>query len=437
MKQFKSVLRFELGGYFKSKIYLVMTVLFVVVLMIVLCFPTIKTLFAKQDTTIAQTPVTQVEQLTVQAPGKDVIAVLNQSGALSDQALVLFAGALPGKTLRLVTDDAAVIRDQVQSGEYMGAVVIQSPQAANYIARNLELGDNTAAQISAAMTTAARYEALSALNLPETETVAILNPAVSISVDNLGVSQSETFFYTYIMLMALYMAIMLYGQIVATSIATEKGSRTMELLITSTRPNSLLFGKIIAAALSGLIQMGVIFGSAVLFYHLNASAWAGNAVVASIFNMPLPIVGYVLMFFLLGFSLYAFMFGAIGSLVSRVEDVSASIMPVLLIFIIGFIIVISSLTSGNAESTLLKVCSFIPFTAPMAMFARVAMSTPAWYEILISVVLLIATTVGTGMLSATIYRMGVLMYGKPPKPAELFKVLRTARSHGSMLKGSH
>ncbi len=434
MKQFKSVLRFELGGYFKSKIYLVMTVLFVVVLMVVLSFPTIKTLFAKQDATVANMPVTQVEQLSAQAPGKDVIAVLNQSGALSDQALLLFADSMYGKTLRLVTDNAAAIRDQVQSGMYLGAIIIQSPLDVSYIARNLELGDNTASQISAALTAAARYEALSTLNLPETQAAAILNPAVSVSVDNLGVSQSETFFYTYILLLALYMAIMLYGQIVATSIATEKGSRTMELLITSTRPNSLLFGKIIAAALSGLVQMGIIFGSAVLFYHLNASAWAGNAIVASIFNMPLPIVGYVLLFFLLGFSLYAFMYGAIGSLVSRVEDVSASIMPVMLIFVAGFIIVVSSLTSGNAESTLLKVCSFIPFTAPMAMFARVAMSSPAWYEIVISVVLLVATTVGTGMLSATIYRMGVLMYGKPPRPAELLRVLRTARSHGAVLK---
>ncbi|HPJ01922.1 MAG TPA: ABC transporter permease [Candidatus Limiplasma sp.] len=436
MKQFNAVLRFELGGYFKSRVYQVMTILFVAVLMIVLSYPNIKTLFSKQETPVETAPVTQVEQLSVQESGEDVIAVVNQSGALSDQALVLLANALQHKSLRLVEDDAATVRAQVQKGQYSGAILIQDPLTATYIARNLSLTDNTAGQISAAMVYAARYEALAALAIPQAEADAILNPAVSISVDNLGVSQTETFFYTYILLMALYMAIMLYGQIVATSIATEKGSRTMELLITSTRPNSLLFGKIIAAALSGLIQMAVIFGSAVLFYNLNASAWAGNEVVASIFNMPLPIVGYVLLFFLLGFSLYAFMFGAIGSLVSRLEDVSASIMPVLLIFIVGFLIVITSMSSGNADSTLLKVCSFIPFTAPMAMFARIAMATPAWYEIVISVVLLIATTVGTGVLSASIYRMGVLMYGKPPKPAEIFKVLRTARKHGAVLKGS-
>ncbi|MFH1879455.1 MAG: ABC transporter permease, partial [Bacillota bacterium] len=427
MKQFLSVLRFELNGYFKSKVYLVMTALFVAVFMVVLSFPNIKAMFASQEQPVVSAPVTQADQLTAGAAGKDVIAIVNENGALSDEGLVRLANAMYGKPLRLTTDDAAAVRGQVQNGEYAGAIVIGEPRTATYIARNLSLTDTTVSTLYGALTDAARYEALAALQITGAEAAAVLNPSVTVNVDNLGVSQTETFFYTYVMLMALYMAILIYGQIVATSVATEKGSRTMELLITSTRPNSLLFGKMIAAALSGLIQMGVIFGSAVLFYHLNASAWAGNAIIASIFNMPLPVVGYVLVFFLLGFFLYAFLYGAIGSLVSRVEDVSASIMPVMMIFVAAFLIVITAVSSGNADSTLMVVCSFIPFTAPMAMFARIAMSTPAWYEIILSISLLIVTTAGIGVLSASIYRMGVLMYGKPPRPSELIKVVRMAR----------
>ena len=427
MKQFMSVFRFELNGYFKSKVYLVMTALFAVVLMVVLSFPNIKTLFAGEQTPDVAAPITQVEQLADTETGKDVIAVLDQNHTFSSEGLVLLANAMGGRTLRLAEDDEATVRSQVQNGDYAGAVVVQDLQTFTYIARNLELGDNTVSMLYGAIADAARYERLIALAIPDAEAAEILNPDVSIALDNLGVSQSDTFFYTYIMLMALYMAIIIYGQLVATSVATEKGSRTMELLITSTSPNSLMFGKIIASGLAGLIQMAVLFGSGALFYHLNASAWAGNEIIASIFNMPLPIVGYVLLFFILGFFLFAFMFGAIGSLVSRVEDVSTSIMPVLMIFVIAFIMVITAVSSGNAESPLMIACSYIPFTAPMAMFARVAMSAPAWYEIVISVVLLIATTAGVGVLSASIYRMGVLMYGKPPKPAELLKVIRMAR----------
>mgnify|MGYP000867230367 CR=1 FL=1 len=102
-------------------------------------------------------------------------------------------------------------------------------------------------------------------------------------------------------------------------------------------------------------------------------------------------------------------------------------MPVLMIFIFAFIAVITAMTSGNADGGLMVALSYIPFTAPMAMFVRIAMAAPAWYEVVISVALLIATTAGIGVLSAGIYRMGVLMYGKPPKPAELIKVVRMAR----------
>jgi len=428
MKQFNSVLRFELNGYFKSKVYLVTTVLLVAVLMIVLSFPNLKALFAKDSESAVQAePVTRIEQLTAATSDPDAVAIVNQNGALSDDALVLLAAAMEGTAMHLTQDDASAVRGEVKDGTYAGAVILQDAQTATYIARDLTLTDTTVSRLYTAMAGAARYEALSALGISGAEMAAVLNPGVTVDVDNLGVSQTDTFFYTYILLMALYMAIMIYGQIVATSVATEKGSRTMELLITSARPNSLLFGKMIAAALSGLIQIGAIFGSAVLFYHLNASAWAGNEVIASIFNMPLAMVGYVLVFFLLGFFLYAFMFGAIGSLVSRMEDVSTSIMPIIMCFVVAFIIVITAVSSGNADSPLMIVCSYIPLTSPMAMFARVAMSSPAWYEVVVSIAILIASTVGVGLLSASIYRMGVLMYGKPPRPAELIKVIRMAR----------
>lgn len=431
MKQFRSVFRFELAGFFKSRIYLAMTALFAVVLMVVLSFPNIKTLFGGDQAPVAQTPVSQVEQLAAGSPDENAIAIVNANGVLSDEGLVMLVAEMGGKTMRLAEGDAAAVRREVESGAYAGAVIIESLENVTYIARSLELGDNTVSMLYGAFADAVRYEKLTALAISGAEAAAIVNPAVNVSVDNLGVSQEETFFYTYIMLMALYMAIMIFGQLVATSVATEKSSRTMELLITSASTNSLMFGKMIASGVAGLLQMTVLFGSGVLFYNLNASAWAGNAVIASIFNMPLPIVGYVLLFFLLGFFLYAFMFGAIGSLVSRVEDISASIMPVLMIFIFAFIAVITAMTSGNADGGLMVALSYIPFTAPMAMFVRVAMAAPAWYEVVISVALLIATTAGIGVLSAGIYRMGVLMYGKPPKPAELIKVVRLARRHGA------
>ncbi len=102
-------------------------------------------------------------------------------------------------------------------------------------------------------------------------------------------------------------------------------------------------------------------------------------------------------------------------------------MPITMLFIIAFFIVIFSMTSGNINSVVMRVCSYIPFTSPMAMFTRIAMSAVPAYEILLSVVILVASVVGVGVLSAKIYRVGVLLYGTTPKIGTLLKSIRNAK----------
>ena len=428
MKQFLSVLRFELKGYLKNKVYMGMTVALVLIVAAVLSFPTLKGMLTKSsgNDTGGNGPA-------IQAPVQSgpAMAVINENGALSEDALKQFASSLYGFTAQVVTADEQTVKEQVNAGTYEGAVVIKSAEKLKYIARNLGMYDNTSAMLSGALQSAFRMERLKALGAADAEIPKILMPPVSVSVENLGVSQMETFFYTYALIFALYMAILIYGQLVSTAVATEKSTRTMELLITSARPNSLLFGKVIGSGLAGLFQMIAIFGSAILFYNINESSWAGNEIIASIFNMPLNIVGFALLFFVLGFFLYAFLFGAIGSLASRTEDVNTMVLPVMFGFIIAFMVVVMSMASGNIENAALKFCSYLPFTSPMAMFVRIAMSSPAWYEILISVMLLLTTTAIIGVVAARIYRIGVLMYGKPPKLGELLRVLRAERKAGA------
>lgn len=223
------------------------------------------------------------------------------------------------------------------------------------------------------------------------------------------------------MIFALYMVILLYGQMVATNVATEKSSRAMEVLITSAKPTAMMFGKVLASCLAGLIQLICVFGSALLFFNLNKSLWEENIIINSIFNMPLDLFIYMILFFILGFLIYAFMFGAIGSTASKLEDINTSVMPLTLLFVAGFLVVMLSMTSGTVDSLLMKICSFIPFTSPMAMFTRIAMSTVPFIEILISIIILIASVFGIGVLSAKIYRVGVLLYGTTPKIGSILK----------------
>ena len=146
-------------------------------------------------------------------------------------------------------------------------------------------------------------------------------------------------------------------------------------------------------------------------------------IIDSIFNIPPELFVYMLIFFILGFLIYAFMYGAVGSTASKLEDINTSVMPITMLFVVAFVVVMTSMSSGNIDNTLMTVCSYIPFTSPMAMFTRICMSTVPMYEILISIAILIGSTVGIGFIAAKIYRAGVLLYGTSPKIGSIIKMI--------------
>ena len=224
----------------------------------------------------------------------------------------------------------------------------------------------------------------------------------------------------------LFMVIMIYGQMVASTVAIEKGSRTMELLITSVRPTAMMFGKVIASCVAGFFQLMCVFGSSILLFNINKQDWADNPLICSIFDMPIKLLLYMLLFFVLGFFIYAFLYGAIGSTVSRIEDINTVTMPITLISIFAFYSVIFAISTGNTNGLLIKVCSYIPFTSPTAMFTRIAMNTVPWYEISISIFILIVSVFGIGILSAKIYKVGVFLYGTTPKIGSVLKSIKGA-----------
>ncbi len=313
------------------------------------------------------------------------------------------------------------MKERITKEEAECAFVLEGMTSYTYYVDNLSMHDSNMeaadSVLKSMIQTGAMVEAgITAEQAGEIMSVQITNDAVS-----LGKDQMQNYWYTYIMIFALYMVILLYGQMIATNVATEKSSRAMELLITSAKPVSMMFGKVIASCLAGMVQLIAVFGSAILFYGMNQEQWNDNPIVASIFDMPVGLLGYMLIFFVLGFFIYAFLYGAIGSTASKLEDINTSVMPVTMLFIIAFMVVMFSLASGDVDNMLMKVCSYIPFTSSMAMFTRIAMSTIAWYEIVISIAILAGSVVGIGVLSAKIYRVGVLLYGTTPKIGSIIR----------------
>ena len=423
MKQFGKILKFELKYYLKNKVFVGVTVFLVLLIAAVMFFPRITAMF-EEDNTVDVGDVGNVEIGDEQNQDDlPVMLIKAEEAELAEMVRETFAAAFNGYNVQITDSAIDDVKSTITAGEAECAFVLTSPIEYIYYVNNLSMYDSNASMADEMLRHLYQTNALVQSGLTAEEAGDIMNIFVSGSVESLGKDQMENFFYTYIMIFALYMVILLYGQMVATNVATEKSSRAMEVLITSAKPTSMMFGKVIASCLAGLIQLVAVFGSALVFYNLNKSYWGGNMIIDSIFNIPTELFVYMLVFFILGFLIYAFMFGAVGSTASKLEDINTSVMPITLLFIIAFIVVVTSMSSGNIDNTLMTVCSYIPFTSPMAMFTRICMSTVPLHEILISIAILIGSTVGIGVISAKIYRVGVLLYGTTPKLGAILKAV--------------
>lgn len=406
MKQFKTILNFELKSYFKNKVFVGITVALVLLIAAAMFFPNIMAFFKSDDGA-------EPEQ-------RPVMLIASKSEAQAEAMREAFAAAFSDYDVR-AAQSADEARQKISRGEAECAFVITGPTSYTYYVENLGLYDEKTAVADEILKNAYRVEAMVESGVAPGLAGQILSAQVTHEIESLGKDQMQNYFYTYVMVFALYMVILLYGQMVATNVASEKSSRAMEVLITSAKPTAMMFGKVIASCLAGFIQLLCIFGTALVCFRINQAQWADNPIVCSIFNMPPELLGYMLVFFLLGFFIYAFLYGAVGSTASKLEDTNTSVMPITMLFIIAFLVVMFSMSSGNLDNIWMKLCSYIPLTSPMAMFARIAMSTVPPYEIVISIAILIGSVVGIGILAAKIYRVGVLLYGTPPRLRSILK----------------
>lgn len=210
----------------------------------------------------------------------------------------------------------------------------------------------------------------------------------------------------YVLLFAMYMFVLMYGSMIMMEVATEKSSRIMEILISSISPVQQLFGKILGIALLSLTQFVVIF--TVGYTSLQNSDMLNQ--LLGMEKLPLSLLVYGMIFFLLGYLLYAMLFAVLGSIVSRVEEVQQMAGPVTMLVVAAFIMAMFGL--NVPESPFITVMSFVPFFTPMIMFLRIGMlNVPIW-EIALSLILLVGTIAFLFVFGSKIYRGGVLMYNQ-------------------------
>lgn len=250
---------------------------------------------------------------------------------------------------------------------------------------------------------------------------ALVQSDVSYNVQELGKGKMKSYISSIVISMLLFFSIYYYGYGVAMSVASEKTSRVMELLVTSVKPSKIILGKSAAMGLLGLCQMFLVVVTGVGTYKLTSPdnfTIGGQALDFSNFT-PFGL-SMIIVYFILGYSLYAMMNAVAGASVSKAEDVNSSIMPISMISMVSFYL--GYFTLAIPEGTIAIVASIIPFSAPFSMPCRLlATEVPAW-QIMASIASLIVTIILIAWMSIKIYSSAVLHYGKRLKMKDLLQM---------------
>lgn len=413
MKQFFNVLQFELNNYFKNKSFVVTTFVLAFIIAAVVIVPTLIPGFLEDESDTVE-PGTS-EELVIGGEDADSEEDLSSYGiCVADDAkdvnLDMICAAFPADWE--VYDSKGDVKAAVEVGDIEAGFVMQSTTEVTYIVNDLSMYDYLADMFAETLSEAYKQQYLLDKGLTAEEILESESFYVHVTDEVLGKDGGENYWYTYVLVFVVYFLIIFYGQMIATSVTTEKSNRAIEILVTSVNPNSLICGKVLAGAIAGVLQAGIILGSGFVSYSLVQEAWGG--LLDFLFEIPTNVLIIYAVFAVLSYLLYAFIFGMLGALVSKTEDISKSASPVMMIYIASFMIAIFGMTS-DSNSIVMKVASYIPFTSGNAMFVRVAMgSVPTW-EVLVSAALLIISCVVSGILAAKIFRFGTLHYGNPIK----------------------
>lgn len=394
--------------------------------------------------------------MMLSTPDDTEIAVVDQSGIMMPE-LAARAADLNFVTLTATDQplDSVIADDRYDAVIFIGQDIVENPSNAalyNRDAGSMEV-EMLASNAIKKVVEDERLKAYSIENLSKIlDEVNVDVHLSTLRIDESGNQESFSSGVSYgmgmVMTFVLYMFLLLYGQMVMTSIIEEKNNRVLELVVSSVKPMQLMMGKIIGVGLVAVVQV-VIWGvllclmsafllPAILPADLSAQvamASAGDMDLSSSFDPDMinalatftsvgyiaTMMGYMLMFLVGGFLFYASIFAAIGSAVDNIQDASQlqtfAVLPIILALVFSLAVV------SDPNGTMSVWMSMIPFTSPMVMLARIPFGIPAW-QIWVSAAILFASFVAMAWIAGKIYRIGIFMYGKKPSIADLVRWAR-------------
>jgi ABC-2 type transport system permease protein len=222
----------------------------------------------------------------------------------------------------------------------------------------------------------------------------------------------------------MYLAILMYGQVILGAVIEEKETRIAEILFSSVKPFTLMMGKLVGVSLVALTQL-LIWGSAFAAFALyGVGMLASQGVNASIPSVPLSHYIYFALFFLLGYFIYATIYALLGSMVTTAQEGGQLAIPIIMILVVSFYLFLP--VSQSPDSRFSFWVSMLPFSAPFAMLVRIVTQTPPFWQIALSLLIGFGSVLLIMWLAARIYRVGMLMYGKRASIPEAWRWVRQA-----------
>lgn len=358
----------------------------------------------------------------------------------------------PNFDLKPATTSVDMLRKQVLDKSIDGFVVLpdsllEGKGAADYYSRGGG-GISFQVQLQDALDKAVQEQRLNAKGVSE-EVKNILKTETKLRMQEVtleGNQADATSFLTgvaYAMALLIYIMMLIYGSVVMQSVMEEKSSRILEIMASSVKPYDLMMGKVLGMGVLGVVQMTVwavlsiaaitALGSvAAMFLNpatLNLPDAASqqqmlDAVGFVIPDLKISLLFYFLLYFIGGYLLYSSFFVAVGSAVESPNDAQQLLLPITMLIIIPMMFIHQIIL--NPDGTLSALLSIVPFFSPILMPARIAVTDVPLWQIGLSLLLLIGTFMGAIWVSARIYRIGILMYGKKPSLRDLLKWIRTA-----------
>ena len=406
MNNLKNVFSFELKTLVQKKSIKITTVILAIVILALTFLPRVLGNFTNEEGG-------NEEQGTI-------VEVFEEAGyVITDNAVKEMLEELLLLNEEQLYTDEAMLKAAVEDETIRYGFVVEDAAKFLFIVKDYSMYESTSMIFSEILREGVKKEAYEQLGVSLEEVQRIENILVEMEMVILGKDGMQGYWVSYAFVFIMYMLVLMYGMNVSTSVAREKDSRTMELLITSTNPRTLIVGKVFAMGVGGLLQISILLLALIIGFMINKSYYP-EFILALISETVQPqiMIGFV-MFGVVGYILYLFVYAALGSLVSKVEDVSSAVSPIMFLFIGAFMVANISLTLP--DSMLAKVGSLIPFSSLLVMPIRNMMTSVSVIEQIISAGLLVITVWLTAKLSIYIYRYGSLNYGNKMKLTNILK----------------